>query len=289
MKFLVLFVVLLWQQRFPLPHRSTTSRTFARWLGFAEKLPGFGRMHRHLRYAWVVVVPVILITLSLWSLDPYAFGLLSVVLKILILLYVLSHISIRKHLDAYRADLAAGDIQGAYRCADQYLAVPEARVSDDLSTMNHQVIRALLHRWFEYFFLMVFWFMVADVPGILLAWFSVQYARATHCDAQAWRYLHWLEWIPVRLLGLTYALAGNFFNAFPVLHSYLWDRLTHSADVLYRVASESLGDEVSKAGQDPGSAEQATSELDAWQGLHIRSVSLWMVIIAVATVGGYLL
>ncbi len=290
MKFLVLFVVLLWQQRFPLPHRSTSSRTFAWWLKQVEKLPRFMSWHRHIRYSVVVVLPVVTITAAMLLADPYAFGLLSVLLKILVLLYVLSHISIGKHLEAYRSDLKKGDTQGAYHCADQYLAVPEVRVSDDLTTMNHQVIRALLHRWFEFFFLMVFWYMVADIAGILLAWFSLQYARATHCDAQGWRYLHWIEWIPVRLLGLTYALAGDFLRAFPVLHSYLWDRTTHSADVLYRVANESLaGQSVTMSCPVDESAEEAAAELDRWQRLHIRSLSVWMVIIATATVGGYLL
>ncbi|MEE3190009.1 MAG: regulatory signaling modulator protein AmpE [Pseudomonadota bacterium] len=290
MKFLVLFVVLLWQQRFPLPHRSTSSRTFAWWLKQVERLPRFMNWDRHFRYSVVVVLPVVTITAAMLLADPYAFGLLSVLLKILVLLYVLSHISIGKHLEAYRSDLKKGDTQGAYHCADQYLAVPEVRVSDDLTTMNHQVIRALLHRWFEFFFLMVFWYMVADIAGILLAWFSLQYARATHCDAQGWRYLHWIEWIPVRLLGLTYALAGDFLRAFPVLHSYLWDRTTHSADVLYRVANESLaGQSVTMSCPVDESAEEAAAELDRWQRLHIRSLSVWMVIIATATVGGYLL
>lgn len=290
MKFLVLFVVLLWQQRFPLPHRSTSSRTFQWWLSRIERLPGFIRWHRHVRYSITAVLPTILISAGIALADPYAFGLLSVVLKILLLLYVLSHISIGKHLEAYRSDLRKGDTQGAYHCADQYLAVPEVEVSDDLSTMNHQVIRALLHRWFEYFFLMVFWYLVADIAGILLAWFSLQYARTTHCDAQAWRYLHWIEWIPVRLLGLTYALAGNFFSAFPIIHSYLWDRTTHSADVLYRVANESLsGDSGPVSHPVSESPEEAADELERWQQLHIRSLSVWMVLIATATVGGYLL
>ncbi|WP_370314662.1 regulatory signaling modulator protein AmpE [Thalassolituus sp.] len=291
MKFLVLFVVLLWQIRFPLPHRSTSSRTFARWLGALEKLPGFYRFPRHTRYALVVVLPTVVITLTMLLADPYAFGLLSVALKILLLLYVLSHMSIGKHLQAYRSDLRRGDTQGAYHCAEQYLAVPEVNVTDDLEAMNHQVIRALLHRWFEYFFLMVFWYMVADVAGILLAWFSLQYARATRCDAEGWRYLHWIEWIPVRLLGLTYGLAGNFLHAFPVWHSYLWNRSANSSEVLYRVAEESLESSAKERRWHSvrENSEVAAAELDEWQRLHIRSLSVWMVIIAAATVGGLLL
>ena len=291
MKFLVLFVVLLWQIRFPLPHRSTSSRTFTRWLALVGKLPRFLKWPRHLRYGVIVVMPTVVITVAMLLADPYAFGLVSVALKILLLLYVLSHMSIGKHLEAYRADLRRGDTQGAYHCAEQYLSVPEVSVTDDLNAMNHQVIRALLHRWFEYFFLMVFWYMIGGVAGILLAWFTLQYARATRCDAEGWRYLHWIEWIPVRLLGLTYGLAGNFLNAFPLWQSYLRDLTTNSSEVLYRLAEESLESQ----GKDrhwhsiSENSEIAAEELDEWQRLHIRSLSVWMILIAAATVGGLLL
>lgn len=291
MKFLILFIVLVAQYRFHLPQRSTRSRTFARWLGFWQPRGWFARLPRHLRYFLIVLIPTALITVAFFYLDRLLWGLVSFALEILLLIYVLSHSGIEKHLREYEQDLQNGDTQGAYRCAEQYLALPEAAVTEDASNLNEQVIKALMHRWFEYFFLMVFWYMLADVAGVLVAWFSVQYARASECDDKAWRYLHWLEWIPVRLLGLTYGLAGNFMRALPVWQRYLWQLKANSADVLFEVASSALshnGEQRQWHSINDGS-DSAVQELHEWQQLHMRSVSVWMVMIAAATVGGILL
>ncbi len=200
----------------------------------------------------------------------WLWGLPTALVEVLLLIYVLSHMGIRQHLDAYRHDLAHGDIQGAYHCAERHLSVPEVALTEDAEHMNEQVARSLLLRWFEYFFLMVFWYMVADVAGVLLAWFSLQYARTSDCDQQAWRYLHWLEWGPARLLGLTYGLAGNFVHALPVWQQHLWKLNTQSADVLFEVAHSAL----QHHGQpEPVPLERqgevAAQQLDDWQQLQL--------------------
>jgi len=291
MKFLILFIVLVVQQQLPMPQRSTRSRTFGRWLGIWTSFSWFSAVPRHLKYVLIVFVPAALITLGFHYIDSLFWGFLAFALEIFLLLYVLSNAGISRHLQEYLDDLKEGDTQGAYHCADQHLSVPEVVVSEDLHEMNEQVIKALMHRWFEYFFLMVFWYMLADVAGVLLAWFTVQYARASDCDSKAWRYLHWLEWIPVRLLGLTFCLAGNFMRALPVWQKSLWHLRAVSADVLFTVGSSALthnGEtrEWHSAAED---GSEAAEELQEWQSLHIRSMSIWMIMIAAATVGGWLL
>ena len=291
MKFLILFIALMVQQQLPVPQRSTRSRSFARWLEMWQPHSWFSRIPRHVKYVLIVVLPTILVTAAFFFIEKLAWGLVAFALEILLLLYVLSHSSIQRHLKEYEHDLQSGDTQGAYHCAEQFLAVPEAVVTDDVNSMNEQVIKALMFRWFEFFFLVVFWYMVADVAGVLLAWFSAQYARAGDCDEHARRYLHWLEWLPVRLLGLTYGLAGNFMRSLPVWKSYLWQRQAGSADVLFDVASAALSHNGEQrqwhsAGDDSNAAVQ---ELQEWQQLHWRSMSIWMVMIAAATVGGWLL
>ena len=291
MKFLIVFVALFLQNNLPMSQRSTKSRSFSAWMGFWLKRGFFNRLPRHVKYVWAVVFPMLVGSVGFYYLEQLSWGLWAAILEVALLLYVLSHISFERHFEAYVQDLEQGDTQGAYRCAEKFLSIPEVEIADDASTLNVQVIRVLLHRWFEYFFLMVFWYMIADVPGVLLAWFSVQYARASECDAKAWRYLHWLEWIPARLLGLTFGLAGNFMRALPVWQKFLWQTQTSSADVLYEVACSSLAHngeqkEWHRVDED---AASAVAELKEWHYLHLRSMSIWMVVIAFATIGGWLL
>jgi AmpE protein len=100
-----------------------------------------------------------------------------------------------------------------------------------------------------------------------------------------------LEWGPVRLLGLTYGLAGNFMPALPVWRQQLWQWNVHSANLLFDVASSALStnNEQRRWHKADENAEAAARDLEEWHTLHLRSVSIWMVVIAVATIGGVLL
>ena len=187
MKFLIVFIALFMRHQLPLSQRSSRSRSFQRWLQLALSSPLIARAPRLIKYLLIVVMPAALGMVAFHYLEQYFWGLLAFVLEIILLLYVLSHVSFQRHFQQYKQDVMAGNLQSAYHCAEQYIALPEIELVDDAHTLNLQVIKTLLQRWFEYFFLMVFWYMVADVGGVLLAWFSVQYARASHCDERGWK------------------------------------------------------------------------------------------------------
>jgi AmpE protein len=172
----------------------------------------------------------------------------------------------------------------------------------------------------------VFWYMLADVAGVVLAWLTLHYARATVTDdsgktsgaaagaevdkgvdgnkpeddeaavesvsnSRAGWYLHWLEWVPVRLLGLTYCLAGNMMSALPVWRGSLWNTGSSAEQILTELGSAALSFSPGKrqwhSVEDDGNA--AAMELEEWHLLHLRSLSIWLVVIAVATIGGWML
>ena len=205
---------------------------------------------------------------------------------------MLSHADFERHITQYREDLANGDTQGAYRCAEQYLSVPEIELSDELAKMHDQVCHTILHRWFEFFFLMVFWFLILGVPGVLLAWFSLQYSQLVHCEEKAWRPMHWLSWIPARLLGLTFALAGNFMQAVTVWQQSLWKWRAPADVVLYKVALASLsgksadGSYMETMTNAEADTKVACDQMMELQMLHRRSAIVWLVVIALITIVG---
>lgn len=289
MKFLILFIVLALLSKLPLPHRSTKSRSFSGWLRLWESRQSFHSLHRHLKYFCLAIMPTALLAVVFYYLQPYAWGLWSVALEITLLLYVLSHINIQRYFKQYVEHLKAGETEAAFECAQTYLAVPEIDLENDVTTLNLQVLKVLLYRWFEYFFLMVFWYAVADVAGVLLAWFSVQYARSVDCDEQANRYLFWLEWLPVRLLGLTYGLAGNLTRALPIWKQHAWGTHTDNRQMLFDLATSALshnGEERCWHSAEEH-RERAVSDLEEWHALHLRSMSIWLVLLAIGTIGGW--
>jgi len=291
MKFLILFFTLMLQRYRAINRSSTESRSFTKWFKLFQKRTWFKKLGRNGRYILVVFLPSIVIGGTFVVIEDQLWGLPAIVLEIALLLYVLSHADFDRHVDQYRQDLQNGDIQGAYRCADQYLAVPEIELSDELAKMHDQVCHTILHRWFEFFFLMVFWFLVLGVPGVLLAWFSLQYSQLVHCEEKAWRPLHWLSWIPARLLGLTFTLAGNFVQGVIIWQQTLWKWRTPADVVLYKVALASLSghgsenhlEAMSNAESD---TQVACDQMQELQLLHSRSAIVWLVIIALITIVG---
>lgn len=291
MKFLILFFTLM-LQRYRAINRSTTiSRSFTKWFNLFQGQKWFLGLGRTGRYMLVVFLPSIIIGASFIVIEDQMWGLPAIVLEIALLLYVLSHADFERHVEQYRRDLAEGDVQGAYRCADQYLSVPEIELSDELAKLHDQVCHTILHRWFEFFFLMLFWFLVLGVPGVLLAWFSLQYSQLVHCEEKAWRPLHWLSWVPARLLGLTFTLAGNFVQGVTVWQQSLWKTRTPSDVVLYKVALASLSrhehdDSLHVMTNAEANTQEACDQLMELQRLHRRSAGIWLVIIALITIVG---
>lgn len=296
MTFIVLFFTLLLQYFKLLPSRSISSRSFARWHQLAEKDPRFDKLGRYWRYILVVVIPTAFIGVVFHFIEMQLWGLPAIVLEVALLLYVLSHADFQQYVEQYRRDLSAGDVQGAYHCAEQHLSVPEIELTDDLAQMHDQVCETVMYRWFEFFFLMVFWFALAGVPGVILAWFTLQYVQRVNCAEQAWRPLTILEWVPSRILGLTFALAGNFVRAIPAWQSSLWNWQVPAADALYKVALAALyqGDGKSFLSNNSQSSEQcdndksegACDQLLELQLLHRRSATIWLAMIAAMAIFG---
>ncbi len=291
MKFLILFFTLMLQRYRAINRSTTTSRSFTKWFKLFQGRSWFLKLGRTGRYILVVFLPSIIIGGSFMVIEDQFWGLPAIVLEIALLLYVLSHADFDRHVEQYRRDLANGDIQGAYRCADQYLSIPEIELSDELAKMHDQVCHTILHRWFEFFFLMLFWFLVLGVPGVLLAWFSLQYSQLVHCEEKAWRPLHWLSWIPTRLLGLTFALAGNFVQAVSIWQQTLWKGRIPADVVLYKVALASLSHHGSEKCMDSmvnaeSDTKVACDQMLELQTLQQRSAVVWLVIIALITIVG---
>lgn len=288
MKFLAIFLALLALWRLPLPQRSIHSLGFQRWLALFQRFAIFEKFPQWLQYLLVVLLPSAGIVALFCAAEPLLWGLPALLLEISLLVFVLLHADSTVQLENYQQHLESNDLDGAFKCAVSQLNLPEELLGQESVNLNEQVIKALLNRWFEYFFLMLFWYLVADVGGLVLTWLSLQYARCCGKQSLAVTIVHWLEVVPARLLGLTYGLAGSLTYALPVLKHYLLNWRANNADVLFDVAASALSMDSSVENSDL-TLNCAAIELREWQRLHNYCVSIWLVIIAIATLGGWLL
>ena len=150
---------------------------------------------------------------------------------------------------------------------------------------------------------MMFSYLLASAFGVLFAYVSYQ-LRDSHDELQNQEQVSLiagmifvLEWIPVRLLALTFSLVGNFVLCFDQLKPRFLDftQRSHSVD-LYEYASCALSDRSDTgafAGEpltaqvdltdEAGEGLAHMGEVEALQALLERSRAIWVVSLALFT------
>ncbi len=136
----------------------------------------------------------------------------------------------------------------------------------------------------ERFFAIVFWFLILGPIGAvtyrMISWFhdNALHGEVMYKDQlEHMTFIHnWAAWIPARVVALTYTLVGNFMASFDV-----WLKQAPQPglvkEILISCGFTSLGiDEDSK-----GSKE----ENERTQKLIHRALLVWVLVIAVATLG----
>ena len=89
--------------------------------------------------------------------------------------------------------------------------------------------------------------------------------------------LRWLvEWLPARLLGITLGLVGHFSQTFSQLRQVIFCHHTSTSELLYRCVGSSAGDQVG--------SQLSAAEVVNVTGLFRRSMTAWLVIIAILVV-----
>lgn len=276
MKFLIIFLVVITRWYWPRLQLNTYSRVFSNWLKPWQKNRLLAKLPEPVKYFFIVVLPALAIGLGLFYSKDLAFGTVNFLLEWILVFYVLLHLDVKKHMDIYREKIQQDDLVGAAYYARQSLSIKEEQGDQGV---NELVVKAVLYRWFKYFFFIVFWYLILGGAGVVLAWFSVQYANLIKARKPR-LYLYFLEYIPVRLLALTFGLAGNLAQVWVYWKNCLKDIKIRHGDLLFCTATLALSADEKPTKNDP---QKALQELDGWESLYTRSVSIWLVVIALAT------
>ncbi len=168
----------------------------------------------------------------------------------------------------------------------------DARPLSDESTQNrgfHDILIYLYQRIFA----LIFWLLILGALGVLLYASLAQFEnllkeRRGHHDESA-ALLVWttklraiLDWIPVRLLGITYAMAGQFSPVFQVWYDHLYEGLSDLPEQVVACGLMALGHSL------PQSEDHAVLThkcLEPLNSLVNRSLSIWLLIIGVFSIG----
>jgi AmpE protein len=273
-----------------------------------------------LKVAVFVLVPVVVLHLVLLAMAQSHLGFFVFLLELLVLLYALGRGNLDTQVSLLSSDLERQDLQAAFHDAAVFNIAHREGNASNSADLRNEIFAALPYRIFERSFTVIFLFFFLGAPAALcyrlLALHgdlslendadesltaSQESAEEESADAvaedrldqnpdaipnaalnsPALRLLWLLEWIPVRLLGFTLGLVGSFSDTATHLRELLFCRHTATAELLRRCVQGALG----KPDQaDPKSETLSKAEIDAVTSLFRRSMTAWLVGIAILVI-----
>ncbi|GAB2528373.1 regulatory signaling modulator protein AmpE [Microbulbifer agarilyticus] len=311
---LALALVQIWGSGGPL-HRDAW---FGHWKDFVLNRPGLKQRYS-LGFGILVLAPVMAVALLL-ALAESMLGWLGVLLvSVPALLYCFGRGNFNDALASYLRAWYQGDLDAAKAAAGPLLG-PEAerevaQVSDTQS-LHRLVFHSAVYRAFERLFAVLFWFLLLGVPGALLYRMSQMALSAfTRKEAEteavaddvagaedgtenspveeaalAARWLWLIEWLPVRALGFSLAIVGNFAGCYRAWRERLTCKETTTADVLERYMEGALGGIDSSecsAGVAVNEGQRLCgAEVEAMQSLLSRALLMWITLMALYVLWG---
>lgn len=216
----------------------------------------FRRVHRFsMARTLLMTVAIMLVTfLLLRALYGLFFNVPLLVAWILLGLLCIGAGKARLHYHAYLKAAARNDSHARDAMASELTLIHGVPPGCDEREYLRELQNALLWINFRYYLAPLFWFIVGGVWGpvtlvgyaFLRAWQSwlARYQTPHHRLHSGIDFiLHILDWVPVRLVGVIYALIGHGEKALPAWFASLGDRHTAQYQVLTRLAQFSLARE----------------------------------------------
>ena len=238
------------------------------------------------RNAWlklmlVLFLPLLITLLIQWLLLGFLFGVPYFAFGIVVLLYCLGPACLSSDIEAYLDARSLGDDDEALHYAGALTGRAASTVPDQQTS---DVTRAILHVANERIFSVLFWFVVLGPIGAVVYRLVTNISKRDEVDslvhvAQLIQGL--IAWIPAHLLAAGYALTGHFDGAFRAFQSRPREPNLSLAnyDVLVTTGLGALrGQEVT----------DEISSIKAARDLVMRSIMVWIAVLALLTMGGWL-
>ncbi len=244
--------------------------------------------------------------ITLHFVSDVLYGFATMLIHIWVLLIALDKTQPRKLASEFLLRWRDRDLQAALHFLQKEGLIKEELAFKSDSQIFIYFKEQFIYRCFEKIFVMLFSYLLAGAFGVLFAYVSYQ-LRDSHQECQHAKRIKLiggiilvLEWIPVRLLALTFSLVGNFVLCFDKLRPQLLDfsRRSSSAD-LYLYATYALSQVAgfgSKIGEPrPMKLDMTVKESDrviqegeveALQALLERSQAIWLAGLALVTLVG---
>ena len=157
---------------------------------------------------------------------------------------------------------------------------------ESYQSVHERVRPVILYEGYQRWFAVIFWFLTLGPVGALAYRLTHNCARGDMLSEDdrhlARQIVHYLDWIPARLLTLAFALTGNFVSSFELYWQSMWENKS-VANIVEQAALAAIGDaNGGKEYPDDDVSFQISGrqEILALQALLSRSAVCWVAIIA---------
>jgi len=249
-------------------------------------------------FVLIYALPLASLTLILFIAAGSVFGLATMLVHSLVLLVAFDRTQPGQLAKDFLEKFRGGDMGGCIDFLKQEFRTTSLPNADDKGGIGKYFSKQLTYRSFEKMFVMFFWYMCTGALGVLFSYVSYQ-LRDSHREQQLQKQvdlisliIQILEWIPLRLLALTFSLAGNFVQCFENVRASFWrfSIETRNADLLYGYASCAVSGMVINSAAEEGIDAEAqdgeSGEIQAILGLLERSQAIWLSVLALITIVG---
>jgi AmpE protein len=251
-----------------------------------------------------LLLPSALIALVVYWVQDWLFGIVGLGLNILILLYCFGRGDLSIQISSYLDKFKNKDAEAACNVALAAGLLNEDQVVESAPQMNQQVLSGLMYQEFLRLYLVFFWYLVLGVFGALFICLGLLF-QCTHSEAKnskhlIARFLAAAEWIPVRILAITFGLVGNFESVYQSYkkssREYELDEKSMPAQLLLTTCGfaalglavdDSESEYPSESAQEGEGYIQLVEEVEDTKRMLFRSLVVWLAGLSILTIVGW--
>lgn len=277
MTFLAMMIALVLERLSPLEdwlHRDGWFYSWMRQLGSLGVPDGW-------RLLPGVLVPCLVVHWLLEQMHPLLFGLPWIAGAVIVLLYALGRGNPGARQERYRSQCRRGDFQAAM--LDEQLEGGGPAGGEELDTLEIHAgaQQSFLYQGYQDWFAVLFFFLLLGPVGALGYRLLQLACDGNKRDSKA---LFYADWLPVRLLAATFALAGNFVAGIDALWQGWRDSAVPAGAMLYQVALAATEDELPLTTEGTVDGHRAATQNETLMALMRRASVCWVVIISVLVI-----
>ncbi len=232
-----------------------------------------------------VLLPVVVLELVYIGVGGMAGGLVEFALLVLVLSYALGRGSLGAALAAYLERWSRGDFQAAHQVLTDEAAMAAPDGIEDPVSLHNAARRRLYYRSFERVFAVMFWFVLGGPAGALayrlVALDGESHSPEMSAAPEILPLRDWADWLPARLLGLSFALVGHFDACLRKWRGLIAEVGPAAVDVLESCGNAALDLQQPQADESiEALVSRGAAEIESVEVLHRRALVVWLVVVA---------